>query len=149
MRPQLSLLILLLTAPLLAASEPASQPATTAAAPAGCRLIVAHPSLDNDGLYTCLLSLPADMPINEAIGFALVLVDRKSVKVGRVSLAHGIVAKDRLVEFRLNKELIKNSFVVFQLRGEGDQPARIVQAHPGDEKTVRREGDKIIKEPIE
>src|SRR5687767_5439873 len=83
---------------LLLAGDPTSGPATAAASDPW-RVDVLHPSGDPDGLYRCVLAVPADYRVNDKLGFTLVLVDRQQRRVGIVPLGMGgIVTDERWLE---------------------------------------------------
>jgi hypothetical protein len=112
------------------------------------RLTIVHPSLDADGLYRCTLTLPADYPINELMGFTIVIVDRGGRTLGTVPMRMDIDGEERRIEGRLAADVIKRSYVMFQADPDTER-ARVVRLRFGDHKTIRRVGGEIVREPIE
>ena len=110
-------------------------------------LLVLHPSISADKLCECILTIPKELPI-DSIG--LLLLDRGRNKVGLMFLDSfpepGI---GRSFHFSLNRELVKNSCVVFRIY-PGEDREEVIKAYPGQQQTVRRDAPgHHIREPIE
>jgi hypothetical protein len=125
-------------------TAPATQPAE-----APWTLYISHPSLNRQGFYNCILTIPEKQAFNDFLGVALLLVDRDGHELGSVPLlSQGIMDGNRIFQCSLGPALIKKSTLSFQLNPNTDS-VRWVKLTLGDHKTFRRVGEKMIEEPIE
>jgi hypothetical protein len=123
--------------------------ATSQASGGDWSVAIMHPSLDRDGFYHCILTIPADLPINEDLGVYLRLFDRDKQEIGGTwpKVSEPIEGK-RMVECRLSAVLIKNSCLIFQVH-PNTTSVRMVKIVLGEQKTTRRVNGEFVHEPIE
>jgi len=85
--------------------------------------------------------------MNQAIGVALVLIDRNGQKLGLVHLVTAPLEDRLAAECRLGPELIKNSYVSFQVHPNTEN-VKLVKLVLGDHKALRRVGGRVVYEAI-